>query len=173
MSDLKEFYADEHEGEKLGVQLGPKSGRNNYHMIVDAYEIDTWDDGRPFLDLSTKVVCGDHEGIYGPRMRLTLGESSGITTTGRAFTVSAVDAAKKFRVTVNAVHDGKEKIGFSNPTSYDGTMLDEAGQSVVGDEFYAGISVDAKGYDRITRVYALAGSSAGFQCDCAAASWTP
>jgi hypothetical protein len=173
MSDLKDFYAVEYEGEKLGIQLGPKSGRTNYHMVIEAYEIDTWDDGRPFLDLSTKVVCGDSEGVFGPRIRLTLGASSGITATGRSFTVSEEEAAKKFRVTINAIHGGKEKIGFSNPSKYDGTMLEQAGSSVVGDEFYAGISIDSKGYDRVTRVYALAEPPSGFQCDCAAASWTP
>lgn len=153
MSELKAFYDATTEGETLGTRLPD----NTYVFSVDDVEVDEWDDGRPRLTIMTKVAAGEHEGQFGPRVQLSLGESSGVVkATGRTFTITEEDNAKRLRVTIKAIHP--DPIRMRNPGAYDEDMLEDIAKALQGrgDEFIGTVKTkEGSDYANFTRIYAV------------------
>ena len=158
MSEVKDFYGTDTEGETLGSKLPD----GTYLLSVAETEVGEWDDGRPRLDISTKVIGGEFDGRYGPRLTLSVGGSSGVAKkTGKEFTISDEDAAKRFRVTVKMIHPAA--IRMRNSGSYDAAMLEDVGKALTDrDVFIARVKEDANGYPRIDRVNAVDDPPKGF-----------
>ncbi|MBI4127985.1 MAG: hypothetical protein HY459_02845 [Parcubacteria group bacterium] len=150
MSELKSFYDASTDGETLGARLPD----GTYVFQLDEAEVDEWDDGRPRLTVSTRVVAGEYEGMYGPRIQLSVGESSGVVkATGKPFTISEEDAALRLRVTVKAIHP--TPIRMRNPNVYDAAMLEDIAAALSSrDEFIGTIRTrkDSE-YANFSRIY--------------------
>lgn len=120
----------------------------------------TWDDGRPHLDISTRIVGGDYDGLFGPRHTLTLGEST-FEARGKLVTVSLEQTVKTLVNLVNIITDGRG-VKLSNPNSYDAQMLEEIGSQLVDSHFIASIKENKRGYNAVSRAYAMSDPPKGF-----------
>lgn len=157
MSELKGFYDPSYEGEKVGQTLPA----GTYLFQVVEAEVDEWDDGRPRLDISTRVVGGEQDGMYGPRVTLTLGASSGETKRGRKFVVTEEAAAQRVRVMVKMIHPGS--IPMRNPSSYDKRMLEDIADALSDEDVFVGRTQETEdGYTRMQRIWAVDNPPRGF-----------
>lgn len=123
-------------------------------LEITDYELKAWEDGRPYLHLTTRVVGGEWDGMFGPRYTLSLG--SGEYTDKRTGETkrTRINPVDSFVARVTAIVDGK-RVRVSNPTAFDAEMFEEIGDQMKGAHFVATIAKNDNGYDTIRRVYAL------------------
>ena len=152
MSELAAFYDASTEGETIGNRLPD----GTYVFAVEDTEVDEWDDGRPRLTIMTRVVAGEYEGQYGPRLQLSLGESSGVAkATGKPFTITAEDNAKRLRVTIKTIHDAP--IRMRNPGAYNSDMLEDIAAALSNKDEFIGTTKtkDGSEYANFSRIYSV------------------
>ena len=156
----KAFYDESYADETLGVDITD----GLYHLRIGWGTVDEWDDGRPRMNQDTTIACGKFEGLFGPRIQLTLGGSTGVTQEGRSFEVTQESTESKFRVWMKALLPNPEG-HFSNPGVYDATLLEEASEAIEGNEFIGRVN-HKKGYTNLAKVHPLSDPPKGFKCEC-------
>ena len=142
----KGFY--EYSDEELNAETTfDQLPEGTYHLRVRDFEVSSWSDGRPRLEIMTEVVSGSQASRYGPRHTWTLGDYDGTTKDGREFHIDGEAEQKKLVREVTRVRNGKT-ITITNPSQYDSAMLQEIGEQIKGDEFI-GVVALKNGYPRI------------------------
>jgi len=156
LTTIKGFYDYTEEELRGGIANG------TYHMRVTESEADTWDDGRPRLNIRTEVASGDNAGAYGPRHTWSLGSYSGVTGEGREFTITEETNQKKLINNIMSIMNGRTPV-VTNPTSWDMALLEELSTQLVDEEFVCTISSGKNGYQKVDKFYAMSSPPNGFK----------
>ena len=147
--------------------------KGTYHLVVADALVGEWDDGRPKLDISTKVKSGQYADTFGPRHTWSLRDEDfhGVSKAGKEFVIEAEKEKAKFVVAVTDIMDGLEVV-LTNPESFDETMLKEVARQIKGREFIANVTIDDNGYARMGRVYSMSAPPKGFTTSEVASSFS-
>lgn len=151
-----------------------------YHVKIAAPTGDMvtlWEDGRPRLQLGCIIQCGDKKGLYGPRIEVTLGASSGISKkTGKEFVIEEEETHKRVVRLARALLGDDFR---PTTTEFGAAMLEEIGEAAVkkGAHFLVGVRTSDDGFLRVRRGKSATGKSYGgiypvddppraFSCEC-------
>ena len=167
--DVTSFYDTDLSTESHGLPSGLMNKGVYYHLTVTEAAVGSWDDGRPNLEIHTKVATGEFEGEFGPRKTFSIGGYEGKTGEGRKFVISAADQAKDLLAFVRAAHSARLQtrnvVGFDSagaPVGVDEGLLHEISEIIEGCEVIALVKTDKNGYMRMSKYSAVDSPPEGF-----------
>ena len=162
--ETKGFY--DHSDDELVSTIAT----DRYQMLrVTETHHEFWPDGRDRGKAITEVVEGSDTGRRGPQLSFSHQGSSGISKAGKSFRIPDVDAQKRFIREIRAVHDN-QVIPFTNPKTFDSTMMAEALEAIEGDLFLAWVTKDGQ-YTRAAQLFAVSNPPEDYMSDEEAADY--
>lgn len=147
-------------------RLSPEKGTTTYHLRATGVTVGEWDDGRPRLDLTTEVVCGEFEGFRGPRITLSHGP---LVKDGEERVTEEQSRARLVQ-TLTIINTDIDL----GDGGFDAEMYMLASKQLVGKSFYARVGRDPNNdnFDRVRMpLYALGNPPRNFACACAVTAY--
>ena len=123
-------------------------------LRVDSVVIDQWADGGPKITIKTVVDRGEHEGLTGPQLTLSVGATAFRAKDGKERRIDQAASEKTLSAALYMVTNGAG-VKLHRPNVLDAETLQELADGLTGHTFVARIGENEKGFYTIDKRWSM------------------